>query len=50
AQKLNKDIFKTIYCHAPKTSAKWAVKTGPYETYIESLMIKVCFKKYVIGC
>ncbi|KAJ6837371.1 ribonucleoside-diphosphate reductase large subunit-like [Iris pallida] len=33
AQKLNVDIFETIYYHALKTSSEIAVKEGPYETY-----------------
>ncbi|KAJ6805573.1 ribonucleoside-diphosphate reductase large subunit-like [Iris pallida] len=33
AQKLNADIFETIYYHALKASSELAVKEGPYETY-----------------
>ncbi|KAJ3677045.1 hypothetical protein LUZ60_002769 [Juncus effusus] len=33
AQKLNKDIFETIYYHALKASAELAAKEGPYESY-----------------
>ncbi|KAJ6798454.1 ribonucleoside-diphosphate reductase large subunit-like [Iris pallida] len=33
AQKLNADIFETIYYHALKASSEIAVKEGPYETY-----------------
>ncbi|MCO5553900.1 hypothetical protein L7F22_007426 [Adiantum nelumboides] len=40
AQKLNKDIFETIYYNALKTSAELAVKNGPYETYAGSPMSK----------
>ncbi|KAI5078500.1 hypothetical protein GOP47_0006171 [Adiantum capillus-veneris] len=40
AQKLNKDIFETIYYHALKTSAELAVKDGPYETYAGSPISK----------
>ncbi|KAM7507915.1 hypothetical protein LguiA_018368 [Lonicera macranthoides] len=33
AQKLNKDIFETIYYHALKASSELAAKDGPYQTY-----------------
>ncbi|XP_020244157.1 ribonucleoside-diphosphate reductase large subunit-like isoform X2 [Asparagus officinalis] len=33
AQKLNKDIFETIYYHALKASSEIAAKEGTYETY-----------------
>ncbi|KAJ6682487.1 RIBONUCLEOSIDE-DIPHOSPHATE REDUCTASE [Salix koriyanagi] len=33
AQKLNKDIFETIYYHALKASSEIAAREGPYETY-----------------
>jgi len=33
AQKLNKDIFETIYYAALKTSCEIAKEEGPYETY-----------------
>lgn len=33
AQKLNKDIFETIYYHALKASCELAKIEGPYETY-----------------
>uniref|UniRef100_A0A1D1XTJ6 Ribonucleoside-diphosphate reductase n=1 Tax=Anthurium amnicola TaxID=1678845 RepID=A0A1D1XTJ6_9ARAE len=33
AQKLNKDIFETIYYHALMASSEIAVREGPYETY-----------------
>ena len=33
AQKLNKEIFETIYFHALKTSAELAAEDGAYETY-----------------
>ncbi|KAH7415603.1 hypothetical protein KP509_14G053500 [Ceratopteris richardii] len=40
AQKLNKDIFETIYYHALKTSAGLAQKDGTYETYAGSPVSK----------
>ncbi|KAJ0254193.1 ATP-cone domain-containing protein [Hirschfeldia incana] len=33
AQRLNKDIFETIYYHALKSSSEIATKEGTYETY-----------------
>eukprot|EP01018_Ginkgo_biloba_P019780 Gb_21933 [translate_table: standard] len=33
AQKLNTEIFETIYYHALKSSSELAMKDGPYETY-----------------
>jgi ribonucleotide reductase alpha subunit len=33
AQKLNRDIFETIYYAAVKTSCELAKIHGPYETY-----------------
>ncbi|KAK8958022.1 Ribonucleoside-diphosphate reductase large subunit [Platanthera zijinensis] len=33
AQKLNKDIFETIYYHALDASSELASREGPYETY-----------------
>jgi ribonucleotide reductase alpha subunit len=33
AQKLNKEIFETIYFHALNTSADLAAEEGVYETY-----------------
>jgi len=41
AQKLNKDIFETIYYHALKASVELAIKEGPYETYYGSPVSKV---------
>jgi ribonucleoside-diphosphate reductase subunit M1 len=40
AQKLNKDIFETIYYHALKASVELAIKEGPYETYFGSPVSK----------
>lgn len=40
AQKLNKDIFETIYYHALKASVELAIKEGPYETYYGSPVSK----------
>ncbi|KAE9449856.1 hypothetical protein C3L33_18247, partial [Rhododendron williamsianum] len=40
AQKLNKDIFETIYFHALKASSELAAKEGPYETYSGSPVSK----------
>ena len=40
AQKLNKDIFETIYYHSLKASVELAIKEGPYETYFGSLVSK----------
>lgn len=48
AQKLNKDIFETIYYHALKTSAELAVKEGPYETYTGSPVSKVKSRKHAL--
>jgi ribonucleotide reductase alpha subunit len=43
AQKLNKDIFETIYYHALKASSEIAAREGPYETYEGSPVSKVCW-------
>ena len=43
AQKLNKDIFETIYYHALKASSEIAAREGPYETYVGSPVSKVCW-------
>ncbi|KAJ6916765.1 hypothetical protein NC652_019244 [Populus alba x Populus x berolinensis] len=40
AQKLNKDIFETIYYHALKASSEIAAREGPYETYVGSPVSK----------
>ena len=40
AQKLNKDIFETIYYDAVKTSCELAKEQGPYETFKGSPMSK----------
>ncbi|KAI5057519.1 hypothetical protein GOP47_0027534 [Adiantum capillus-veneris] len=40
AQKLNKDIFETIYYHSLRTSVELAMGEGPYETYAGSPMSK----------
>ena len=40
AQKLNKDIFETIYYHSLKASVELAIKEGPYETYFGSPVSK----------
>ncbi|KAL4578035.1 hypothetical protein LXL04_014150 [Taraxacum kok-saghyz] len=40
AQKLNKDIFETIYYHALKASCELAEKEGTYETYLGSPVSK----------
>ncbi|KAI3496955.1 hypothetical protein L1887_39333 [Cichorium endivia] len=40
AQKLNKDIFETIYYHALKSSCELAKKEGIYETYAGSPVSK----------
>uniref|UniRef100_A0A1D1XNL5 Ribonucleoside-diphosphate reductase n=1 Tax=Anthurium amnicola TaxID=1678845 RepID=A0A1D1XNL5_9ARAE len=40
AQKLNKDIFETIYYHALKASSELAANEGPYESYQGSPMSK----------
>ncbi|CAK9179261.1 unnamed protein product [Ilex paraguariensis] len=40
AQKLNKDIFETVYYHALKASSELAAKEGPYDTYIGSPVSK----------
>ena len=41
AQKLNSEIFETIYYHALKSSSELSVKEGPYETYAGSPVSKV---------
>jgi ribonucleotide reductase alpha subunit len=41
AQKLNKEIFETIYYHALRTSADLAAEEGVYETYPGSPVSKV---------
>ena len=41
AQKLNKEIFETIYYHALKASMELSMKDGPYETYHGSPVSKV---------
>jgi len=41
AQKLNKEVFETIYYHALRTSADLAAEEGVYETYPGSPVSKV---------
>ncbi|KAJ6421813.1 hypothetical protein OIU84_029082 [Salix udensis] len=50
AQKLNKDIFETIYYHALKTSSEIAAREGPYETYIGSPVSKGILQPDMWGC
>lgn len=40
AQKLNSEIFETIYYHALKSSSELSAKDGPYETYAGSPVSK----------
>ncbi len=50
AQKLNKEIFETIYYHALRTSADLAAEEGIYETYAGCPISKVftasCFQNF----
>ncbi|XP_020535512.1 ribonucleoside-diphosphate reductase large subunit isoform X2 [Jatropha curcas] len=41
AQRLNRDIFETIYYHALQSSSELAAKDGPYETYNGSPISKM---------
>ena len=41
AQKLNSEIFETIYYHTLKSSSELSSKDGPYETYDGSPASKV---------
>jgi hypothetical protein len=46
AQKLNKEIFETIYYHALRTSADLAAEEGIYETYAGCPISKVFTASY----
>ena len=52
AQKLNKDIFETIYYAALDSSCELAERLGPYETYEGSPVSKgvgIIKRKFILG-